>query len=434
MLRRIDGFTYVASAALWILSAVAYGQPSSHWAFDGDATDSAGSRDLTLQGATAFSASAAPGFGGTSLDLSAGGNGATYDVMGADSISGSYTVSMWVNPTAGSGSTGTFFGTRSGSDQSFDVKFQNPNTVHGDIGTGSAWLDTSADITNFDYQGGQWQHVAYSVQPGSYTAYVNGVARSTEAFGAGAPLLFDATHDIAIGAARVNLSENFDGLVDEVKVFNSALTQSQVQQAMVPDGYERIPDLFSTGVDSTGTPLGGGVADPHYSLTVDPSGLGAATVPADGFPIPPWIGNDSTSAWIGPDDGNDANGPPGSYTYETTFSLANFDPDEAVINGLVATDNDLLDILLNGTSTGISSSGFADFVPFSIDSGFASDTNTLQFVVNNGAPTGPTGLRVSLSGFAQAAVPEPTSIALWSLLGLAGVGFGWFRWKKQRTI
>jgi hypothetical protein len=426
----------VCALAIFSLAAVATAQvPVSHWNFDGNLLDSAGTRNLTGVGAPPFSANAAPGQTGNSIDLTAGGNRATYDVTGADAVSGPYTISMWVNPTDGVGSTGTFFGTRGPTDTSFDVKFQGNTVLHGDIGTGGGWLDTSADVTAFNYLGGQWQHVAYVVQPGTYTAYVNGVPRATEALGVGTPLLFNSSHDIAVGAVQIAGGEEYSGLVDDVKIFNSALTAAQVRQAMAPAGTVPIPTLFSTGVDATGTALGNNVNDPHYSLVVDPSGLGDATVPVDGFPIPPWLANSSTSRWIGPADGNDANGPPGNYTYRTTFDLTGFDETTAMIAGLWATDNTGIDILINGTSVGAGqlATGFDVFTPFTIDTGFISGINTLDFVMANGAPTGPTALRVELSGFAApAAVPEPASIALWTMLGLGLVGMGLRRVRRKR--
>jgi hypothetical protein len=57
------------------------------------------------------------------------------------------------------------------------------------------------------------------------------------------------------------------------------------------------------------------------------------------------------------------------------------------------------DILVNGTSTGITSPGFATLTPFTISSGLVAGTNTLDFKMSNLPPTpNPAGLRVDLRG------------------------------------
>jgi hypothetical protein len=97
-----------------------------------------------------------------------------------------------------------------------------------------------------------------------------------------------------------------------------------------------ITTLFNTGVDGSGAPLADGtVGDPHYSLISVPSGTTDLLVrtAAGGFPIPPYIGDDALSAWIGPFNDSSLDGPVGSYDYETTFSLAGFDPATASITG-----------------------------------------------------------------------------------------------------
>ena len=44
--------------------------------------------------------------------------------------------------------------------------------------------------------------------------------------------LFDSTALFAIGANSSWNSTHFDGLIDEVRIYNTALTQSEVQSAM----------------------------------------------------------------------------------------------------------------------------------------------------------------------------------------------------------
>ena len=189
-----------------------------------------------------------------------------------------------------------------------------------------------------------------------------------------------------------------------------------------------VTTLFNTGVNASGTPLSDGtVGDPHYSLVSVPTGSTTSILvrtSAGGYPIPPYVGDDSVSAWIGPNNDSILDGPVGQYDYQTTFNLAGFNPSTASITGQWSTDNEGVDILINGVSTGNTIPNpvsYESFTPFTIGSGFVSGINTLDFLVNNDG--GPTALRVEMTATAAAVVPEPASLALLcsALLGLGAM-------------
>jgi len=207
-------------------------------------------------------------------------------------------------------------------------------------------------------------------------------------------------------------------------------------------GTVTIPTLFNTGVaDGPSPPAGtvlpdGTVGDPHYALTGVPSGSvstilvrRATTGGAIDYPIPPYLGNDTLSAWIGPDNTHDLHGPVGDYTYETTFDLAGFDPTTASITGRWSSDNPGMEILINGILTPgnepTSSTQYSSWASFSITSGFMPGINTLDFVVHNDTWPGhdydnPTALRVEMVG-AAVPVPEPISMIFFGS-GLVAIG------------
>jgi hypothetical protein len=192
-----------------------------------------------------------------------------------------------------------------------------------------------------------------------------------------------------------------------------------------------ISTLFNTGVDSAGTVLADGtIGDPHYNLISVPGGTTdiRARRAVGGFPIPPYIGDNTTSDWIGPNNTASVDGPTGTYVYRTTFDLTGLNALTASITGRWSTDNDGIQILLNGVDTGIPPTSFTQFssgfVSFTILSGFLPGLNTLDFYINNGG--GPTALRVEMSGTASA-VPDSGSTIL--LLGGALSVFGVLRRK-----
>lgn len=197
-------------------------------------------------------------------------------------------------------------------------------------------------------------------------------------------------------------------------------------------------DLFNTGVSSPGVTLSDNTADSHYTITAAPEGAFVGQSPlaataAGGFPIGPWLGDNTTSAWITPRA--DTTGNLGDWTYRTTFTVpAGSDPATAYITGLGAADNDLKDVLLNGisiknpsTSANNVLSGFGGFAGWSTTRGFVSGVNTLDFVLfeasGSAGAGGFTGLRVEMTGgvatTGRVAIPGLLNTGVSSLDGAA---------------
>jgi len=193
-----------------------------------------------------------------------------------------------------------------------------------------------------------------------------------------------------------------------------------------------ITTLYNTGVDASGAAVADDTPDIHWALAAPGAQVGAPLVvaAAGGFPIPPWLGDSTSSAWVGTLNPT-ALGPTDvtrEYHYQTTFSLAGFDPSTAVINGQSSQDNFLLDVLINGTSAGISESAvsFGGWAPFSFDAAdialLNGGTNTLTFIVQSATTNGTedyTSLRVEFLTKEASPIPEPASAAL---VGLATLG------------
>src|SRR5262249_29977106 len=92
----------------------------------------------------------------------------------------------------------------------------------------------------------------------------------------------------------------------------------------VTKDFELEPVLFSTGVDDSEPPLPDGTnGDPTSKLVSVPGGTTEIRVrkAVGGYPVPPYIGDDSTSAWIGPNNDSMVDGPMGQYPYRTIFGL-----------------------------------------------------------------------------------------------------------------
>jgi hypothetical protein len=166
-----------------------------------------------------------------------------------------------------------------------------------------------------------------------------------------------------------------------------------------------IPDLYNTGQDDYRNVVSDGSTDGHYflisSIDKDYPGPEVKVSLSTGFPMDRWVPNDKYSKWIAPrtDAGNFNEA--GLYVYRTQFDLSKFKAETAVIKGLWSSDNNGIDILINGISTGYYTpiEAYYGMFPFEISEGFNNGINTIDFVVNN--VNAPTGLRVILNGQAD---------------------------------
>lgn len=225
-------------------------------------------------------------------------------------------------------------------------------------------------------------------------------------------------------------------------------------------GAATITTLYNTGVNNSGVSLPGGTGnnDPHY--TAD-SGLAQIGTKASGLiPVPPWLPDSSTSAWIGlPTPLNQLLAADSQIVdFRTTFDLTGFDPLSAAISGILgwATDDFGRDIKINGVSTSqttlalCSGSSFCGFTPFSITSGFIAGINTLDFIVQNTPSSAcpavgcvdiyggnPFGLRVEMTGTAAVSEIGPTPLpSTWLMLlsGFVGLGYFAYRGSKKNSV
>ncbi|MBS1494159.1 MAG: hypothetical protein JST55_11640 [Bacteroidetes bacterium] len=178
-------------------------------------------------------------------------------------------------------------------------------------------------------------------------------------------------------------------------IFISTARESYSQSSFVPG-------LYNTGMDDFNNLLADGETDSHYllieSADMNYPGPDAKVILSNEFPMGNWYPNGDKSKWIAPRTDAGKWNEEGVYIYRLYFDLTGHDLNSTVIKGGWSTDNNGVDILINGQSTGFATPFEAfkgGLFPFEIKSGFVQGVNTLDFIVNNGYA--PTGLRVEFA-------------------------------------
>ena len=239
--------------------------------------------------------------GTTILDSAGGGHNGTMGAAGASFIAGgrfnqavnftgaqsitipysskfalnTYTVSAWLDVVAQPTGLDGIFGTRSGSDNTFDFKYQyaaGAGLIHGDIGNGGGWLTTTADAPA-TLALNTWNMITYSVNGSGYTIYLNGNSIGSGTY-SGTPLLMNPGSTMTIGDC-LNGSELMVGSIDETNVFGTALNATQVRNLYL-NGIGSLPALTPLTISSGGTLDLNGASQQVGSLA-DGSGSGVVT-------------------------------------------------------------------------------------------------------------------------------------------------------------
>jgi hypothetical protein len=207
--------------------------------------------------------------------------------------------------------------------------------------------------------------------------------------------------------------------------------------------------VLNTGVDTS--PPGGSEAATDnlwrvsytYPAGGNPTVDGLITVTGNAFPFGYWFANSATSEWLTPSNFDRNNAPPPSgqptvtFSYYTTFDLTASQAQTASIAGFWSSDNNGVEIDLNGKAVWTGDTGvtaYSGWHSFSIASGdgFQAGSNTLLFqVLNLPQDSGnPTGFR--LEGSVATATPEPSTMLV-GLFGGAFLGIGAWKGRKKVT-
>lgn len=133
-----------------------------------------------------------------------------------------FTITAWVKPVGIQNDyTGIVFTTNGGA-SGLDFKSNNRLGYHWN-GNSGTWSWNNAPFTNT----GEWNFVALVITPDSATIYCNGVGK-TRVAAHGAVDMTEA--GFRIGRDRGYTDRNFNGWMDEVAIYNRALSQNEIRE------------------------------------------------------------------------------------------------------------------------------------------------------------------------------------------------------------
>lgn len=134
----------------------------------------------------------------------------------------SYSVAVWVKPDQLTTYSPAFFGAKD-TDHWVSLIPRGATADKAMVWSGTAWYD---GVTGVTIPANQWTHLAFSVDEGSLTIYVNGVQQFS---GTNFPDIFTG------GNASFGLGVNywdtpFKGQMDELRIYEGSLTPAQLSQ------------------------------------------------------------------------------------------------------------------------------------------------------------------------------------------------------------
>lgn len=200
----------------------------SWWPGDGNATDIVGGNDGTLQGGATF----VPGLVGQAFSFDGVDDYVLVpDAANLDLTSG-ITIETWINPAAVQDDGAGIVAKGAGTQEAYGLDIVGnicPRFFFRDASLSAFQQGPGCVLTP-----GIWTHVAatYDAATGAMKFYVNGVELGSP-FNSAPPntLIRTNDHELSIGSRQSGSAAydlNFSGLIDEVEIYNRALTAEEI--------------------------------------------------------------------------------------------------------------------------------------------------------------------------------------------------------------
>ncbi len=156
-------------------------------------------------------------------------NSATYAQIPQDpshNITGSITLEAWIYPTSWTSELwrGSIINKEQNNSTGYMLRCGANGTLNFNFGTGTAWKEISSPANTLILN--TWQHVAGVFNGTTLTLYVNGVQVGTPVSYTGT--IGTNTVPIEIGRSNIDINRFFYGRIDEVRIWNTAISATDI--------------------------------------------------------------------------------------------------------------------------------------------------------------------------------------------------------------
>ncbi len=188
------------------------------YSFENNAQDGSGNGlDGTIRGNPAF----VEGIAGMALSFDGVNDFVDLGDNAAFDFTEQITLSAWVNTNdAGNGQHNPYVGK---GDQTYAIKHANSNTIEFFI-YDAGWH--TANVTVDSLFNGEWHHVLGTYDGNELKTYVDGVLGATVAHEGSIEV---QTHNLTIAMNSQETDRYYDGVIDEVKIYDRALSPSEIR-------------------------------------------------------------------------------------------------------------------------------------------------------------------------------------------------------------
>jgi uncharacterized delta-60 repeat protein len=143
-----------------------------------------------------------------------------------------YTVNFWFKANTLPQQCGLFNGLNTGSGIGMGFDNNAPGYIVCNIGPGNAyWTEVYHHGLKQDYQAGQWYSLSLTKSGSVYSIYIDGLLEDVQTISAAAG--YDFSFEPLIGAYDQAGDDVFNGAIDDVRIYDRALSSAEVQQLYV---------------------------------------------------------------------------------------------------------------------------------------------------------------------------------------------------------
>ncbi|WP_144391410.1 DUF6701 domain-containing protein [Pleionea sediminis] len=137
------------------------------------------------------------------------------------SFSTNMSITLWMKPNA---IPGTGLSSLVSKDENYEFHLNSSGEIYW------WWQQSSLTTSGANIQAGNWYHIGITFEDGEQKIYVNGIELASSNWSGTLP---QNTDPLQVGQDQLASGRFFNGLIDEVRIFNNTLSHGQVVQTML---------------------------------------------------------------------------------------------------------------------------------------------------------------------------------------------------------